>query len=406
MSYFKDLLILGLLVAAVGTGCVPAGPYAGGIPEPRPESVPEPEVVVPEEAATPTAPVVLGVIVSQSGDPFLERFGGQVLDGIRLAVEAHNQAGGAPVELVVLDDEGDPDLAASLVAELEARGAVAIVGPLRPEGVEVAAAARQDSSLLILSPTAPDLPVGGHLYSLNTVDARGAELLAAYAVGAGLRRVAVLYSEAPEYRQQAAVFREALVRGGGIIVAEASYEPGTNTFAAPLQTIASAEPDAVFIPASERDVRQIAPQITYYGLADTEAQILGGAGWSGDDVLHGVAARYLEGVIATTALFRPSPEFGWTDFVSLYEETYRRSLENALPALGFDAAKLVLRALGEERTTPAEIARRFEEPDELRGATGWISVRSGEVGRRPILVRIENGALVPLSAGGESGIQH
>jgi branched-chain amino acid transport system substrate-binding protein len=283
---------------------------------------------------------------------------------------------------------------------------VAVVGPLRPEGVAAAAAARQDSLLLLLSPTSPDLPYGGHLYSLNTFDTRGAEVMAEYALANGLHRVGLLYAETPEYRRQAKVFRDLLVRGGGTVVIETPYSPETNTFAEPLQAIASAEPDAVFIPASERDVRQIAPQIVYYGLAETGTQILGGEGWSGDDVLHEVAARYLEGVVATTALYRPSPEFGWTDFVSLYEETYRRSLDNALPALGYDAAKLVLRALGEGHTTPAEVARRFEEPDELRGATGWISIRAGQVERRPILVRIEDGKLVPLLAGAGAEIEH
>jgi len=181
-------------------------------------------------------------------------------------------------------------------------------------------------------------------------------------------------------------------------VADVSYAPGTTTFAEQIRELAKARPDAVYIPASERDVRQIAPQLTYYGLAETGARILGGEGWSGDGVLTGVAARYLEGVVATTVLFRSSPEFGWQDFVSLYEESYRRSLENPLPALGYDAARLILRAIAEGHKTPREVARRFVESDEVRGATGWLSVRGGSLGRRPVLVRIEGGMLTPISA--------
>lgn len=404
MSYFRALLITGL--AAAGAGCTPAGPQAGsGTPEPRAAESPDRGAIDREEIER-AAPAVVGVIVSQSGDPFLERFSEQVLDGIRLAVEAHGRAGGAPVELVVLDDGGNESRVGSLIGELEARGAVAVVGPLRPEGVVAAAAARRENSLLVISPTAPDLPRGEHVYSLNSVDARGAELMARYALSAGLRRVGLLYSEASEYRRQAEVFREELMRGGGSIVAELTYPVGTTTFADPLQQLAAAAPDAVFIPASERDVRQIAPQITYYGLADTGTRILGGEGWGGDDVLHEVPARYLEGVVATTALYRPSPEFGWNDFVALYEETYRHSLENVLPALGFDAANLVLRTLGRGRTTAAELAERFEGAPEHRGATGWISVSNGSVARRPVLVRIEDGKLVLLSAQQESGIVH
>lgn len=402
MSYFRTLLVPALAVLAVGAGCTPAGPLpSSGAPEPRVETAPERGLVHLPKSDAPAETTVLGVIVSQSGDRFLERFSAQVLDGIKLAVEAHTRAGGAPVELVVLDDGGDESRVGALVRELEDRGAAAIVGPLRPEGVNAAAAARQDSLLLLISPTAPDLPPGNHIYSLNSVDTRGAELLASYALATGLRRVGLLYSEAPEYRRQAEVFRAALVRGGGSIVAEAAYPVGTTTFAAQLQQVAGAMPEAVFIPASERDVRQIAPQITYYGLADTGAQILGGEGWGGDDVLHEVAARYLEGVVATTALYRPSPEFGWTDFVSLYEESYRHSLESILPALGFDAVNLVLRTLDGRHTTPEKVTPRFEYADEHRGATGWISVRDGGVARRPVLVRIEAGKLVLLPAAGD-----
>lgn len=402
MSLVKGHLIPGLLMALASSSCVPAGPLPEVAPGARIEVEPEvvaPEVEAPVEESDPTPMVVVGVIISQSGDPFLERFGGAVLEGIKLAVESHNRETLAPVELVVLDDEGDPERAATLIAELEAQGAVAGLGPHRPEGLEVAATARRDRQLLILSPTAPDLPPVPNTYSLNTVDARGAEVMAEYALSAGLTRVGLIYPETPEYRRQASVFREILVRGGGEIVAEAPYPPGTNTFSSQLQMVAGLLPDAVFIPASERDARQIAPQITYYGLADTGAQILGGEGWSSDDVLHGVPARYLEGIIATTTLLPPDPEFGWRDFVSLYEETYRRSIDSPLPALGYDAAKLVLRALGGGRTSTGEIVRRFTEPDEIRGATGWISVRDGEVVRRPVLVRIEDGKLIPLRTG-------
>lgn len=399
MKFRRSLRIPHWLLFAAA--CAPAGP----LPQPTPErgvdavveTTPEPDRPSPTRPAA--APVVLGVIASQSGDPFLERFGEQVIDGIRLAVETYNRTASQPVELLVLDDGGDPVRAADLLAELEARNAVAVVGPLRPEGVAAVARARRDSDLLLLSPTSPELPAAPNLFSLNTVDARGAEVIADYALQNGLRRIGLLYPESPEHRRQAEVFRDRIARGGGSIIAEYSYAPGTTTFAEPLEKLVEAAPDAVYIPAPERDVRQIAPQIAYYGLAETETRILGGEGWSSEGVLAGVPATYLEGVVATAALHPSSPEFGWLDFVALYEESYRRSLENPLPALGYDAARLILRAIEEGRTTPAEVTRRFLEPDELRGATGLLSVRSGTLGRRPILVTIEEGSITPISVG-------
>jgi len=412
MSYSKNLL-LGALTVLIGWGCVPAGPAgtptptdrAGGQAEARAERESgreRPEEVVRGEEAVPTPKVRIGVIISQSGDPFLEQFAAQVLEGVELAITSYNESTVAPAELLILDDQGDPGRAAALVRELEERGAVAIIGPLRREGIESAARARRDSSLILLSPTAPDLPLQPNTFTLNTVDTRGAELIAKHALSAGYRRIGMIYPESPEYRRQAEAFRRTIEDDGGQIIAAAPYPRGTSTFSEQIRTIAAAEPDAVFIPVSERDARQIAPQLIYYGLAETGAQILGTEGWSGDEVLHGVPARYLEGIRATTTLYRPSPEFGWNDFVDLYENTYRQSLDNALPALGFDAANFVLRALGEGRTTPIEITERFKGPDEMRGATGWISIKDGVIGRRPIIVEIIDGELVPVAGGPEA----
>jgi ABC-type branched-subunit amino acid transport system substrate-binding protein len=395
MSFLKRWLVAGVAAAGLLAACAPAGEKKPGAPEPKRET--QNEGRAPGGAV---APAVVGVIVSQSGSPFLERYGALVLEGIRLAVERHNAAGGRPVELAVLDDRGEPARAAALVGELERRGAVAVLGPLRPDGVSAAARARKDSLLVLLSPTAPDLPRGGQVYSLNSADVRGAEMLGTHAATTGLKRVALLYAGVADFQQQVRAFRGALMKEGGAVVAEVAYTPGTTTFAKELQSIAKAKPDAIFIPASERDVRLIAPQIAYYGVGG-RVRILGGEAWVGDEVLQGVEPRYLEGVVAPTPLYRPSPAFGWSDFVSLYEKNYRKSLENPLPALGYDAATLVLRSLGRGKETPAEVARRFEAQGELRGATGRISVQKGEVSRRPLLVRIEKGELVPVAGGSE-----
>lgn len=390
---YSERIPLVLFLALLATGCA-----SGGAPAEEPAPRPEAPILVEPEREPETKPqeeassAVLGAVVSQSGSPYLERYGALVLEGIRLAVERHNASGGRPVELVVLDDAGDPARAAQLVAQLEQQGAVGIVGPLLPPAVAAAARARSDTLLAIVSPTAPDEARLANVYTLNTGDTRGAEALAAYAVRSGLGSVGLLYPSSPEYRRQARAFRQALVAAGGSVVADVPYEPGTTTFAAAFQTLVEAQPQAVFIPAPERDVRQVAPQVVYYGLQGV--QVLGGEAWTSEEVLRQVAARYLEGVVAATPLYRPSRELGWRDFVALYESAYRQSLANPIPALGYDAATLLLTALGGDREG---MARRLAGTAELRGATGVFTIREGSVERRPFLVRIAQGELVPIA---------
>src|SRR5690606_10329654 len=100
--------------------------------------------------------------------------------------------GERPVELIIVDDAGDPLRAAEQLRELEQRGAVGVVGPLLESGIVAAARARADSGLVLISPTAPEIgePLS-NVYSLVTGDTRGAEALAAYAGRTGLYDVAL-----------------------------------------------------------------------------------------------------------------------------------------------------------------------------------------------------------------------
>ena len=66
---------------------------------------------------------------------------------------------------------------------------------------------------------------------------------------------------------------------------------------------------------------------------------------------------------------------------------HRRSLTNPVPALGYDAAVLALQALTSGNSTVRD----------FRGATGVLSLQSGTVTRRPFLVRIDGGRLIPIN---------
>ena len=65
---------------------------------------------------------------------------------------------------------------------------------------------------------------------------------------------------------------------------------------------------------------------------------------------------------------------------------HRRSLDHPLPALGYDAARLAARAL-----TAGNVSVR-----DYRGATGVLTLNDDSVTRKPFLVRIQAGRLVPV----------
>lgn len=384
---FRTLIAL-LVVGACGQAR-PVTPPPTPTPPPPEREEPEPE-----------RPLKLGVIVPRSGASDLSAYASLIQEGIELALAQYAASGGGrEVELVVKDDSGRVAAASRAAADLEAEGAVAIIGPLLPNALDAAAAARP-SDLLIVSPTASEPPRqgGDHAFSLNADDTRGAVALAAWAVSAGFTQLGVLYATTPQDAAEARAFIEEARRRNAQVVAEIPFDPGTTTFADPIQRLIAAGVKAVFVPASERDVRQLAPQFAYFGM--TDVQILGTEAWVSEQVLRTVPAPALEGVVAATPLPESGEDTGWLDFVQLYERERRRTLDSPYPALGYDAAMLVLREIGRGRTERSALAEAVASVRDYRGATGVLSLEPGRVSRQPFLVRIRAGQPQPLPAAG------
>lgn len=340
---------------------------------------------------------VLAAILPNGGGPALQQASQAILDGIRLAVDDERRGGGRGLELVVFDDTGDAERNAQLVREIESRGAVGIVGPLLAPALSTAAQARTNPDLALVSPTAPEgAGAFPNVYSLGTVNEQVPETLANYAIDAGLYEVAVIYPRTPEYERQARAFESALRNAGGRIVADLPYRPGTTTFATELEGLARGNVRALFIAAPEQDLRQLAPQVHFYGLSAKGVAVLGGETWATEEVQRLIDTRFLEGVVVATPFPPSSPEVGWSEFVERYESTYRRTLENHYPALGYDAANLVLNAYRSSSGTAADVSRQLAATQALRGATGIFSVQAGLLTGRPFLLRFEDGALVPV----------
>ncbi|HEX9108569.1 MAG TPA: ABC transporter substrate-binding protein [Longimicrobiales bacterium] len=272
-----------------------------------------------------------------------------------------------------------------------------------------AARSRADTALALVSPTASTIAPGlPNTYSLNEPDEQGMAALARHAASTGVTRLALLYPRAAEYAEKARAFAAALRAAGGTVVADVPYDSGTTTFRAQLRRVSDAAPQGLAVFAPERDVRQLAPQISYYGVSARGVRIFGGENWTSDEILRLVEPRYTNGVVASTPLVKESSAAGWQEVTHLYETTYKRTLDTPFPALGYDAARLILWALPRGRVPrPAEVSCKLGTLRGFRAATGVLSVRQGSLVREPFLVRIEEGKLVPLvtpaSASGNGG---
>jgi len=104
-------------------------------------------------------------------------------------------------------------------------------------------------------------------------------------------------------------------------------------------------------------------------------------------------------VVAVTSRPPGAVQERYLEFVRAYENFYQKTLRTPVAALGYDAARLVLRALESGARTPEEVGRALEGIRDFPGATGDISVENGRVVRRSVPVRLENRSLVLLNPG-------
>jgi branched-chain amino acid transport system substrate-binding protein len=341
--------------------------------------------------------VAMGAILSEGGPPSLRALSGEIRSGVEVAL-AEAEVSGLPVRFQVLDDGASLDRVARHVEELERAGAAALLGPLEDDGLAAAARARR-GTLPLLSPTARRVPAGApHAFSLTGVDPAASRTLARAALEIGVRQVVVLHPRTEEMEEEAAYFRSAFEEGGGRILRTLVYPPGTTSFQEPFAEVVRIRPQGLVLILPPDEVGLIGPQVAFYGVDDLEdLVILGNDVWSSEGVLQSVSPRHTEGVVTVTARVDGS-RFGpaWETFVERYEQQFQRTLRSPVPALGYDAARLLLQASREGGGTPEGTARALETIREFPGATGLLSIEDGRIQRRYTPVRIQDREPVPL----------
>jgi ABC-type branched-subunit amino acid transport system substrate-binding protein len=246
-----------------------------------------------------------------------------------------------------------------------------------------------------------ELPDGASgVYSLASDDIRGPTVLAEWALSAGITQVVLLAPAWGPASGEVGVFREAFEGGGGSVLRVLDYEPGAAFFGEQMEVIRGLRPQGLVLPIPAEDVQAIAGQAAYFALDTLGVQLLGTGGWADDQVVQEVSERYLEGVVAAAPIRPDDDGAGYRRFVEAYESHFQRTLvEPALPALGYDAAILLLETMEMGARTPEEVQRALGEIRNLDGATGILAVENGRVVRQHEVVCFAGRRALPLARG-------
>lgn len=348
------------------------------------------------------ARIRVGLVIPKSG-----RFaaaGELVEEGARIALlEYRRTAGALPIELVIEDDNSGNSDVGGLMASLERQGVVAVMGPMRSETFSAAWRSRRDDRLLLVSPTATEVDQPGEnaftLWSKARRHTDVARDLARFLGGdVGLRRLGVLYPMNALGQSSYRSFEEAAHESGAAVVTASAYRPDTTTFQDPIGRLSAGMPEAIFVDADELPtVLQLTPQIPYYGI---EGSIIAGSAlWGAPEALRRLEGTLGNAWIVGAYIDRSAELSPWATFKDLYEGEYRKSLrDNMLPALGYDAMRVILSAITRSGTAdPARVSRAAREL-EVAGATGLfrLDAASSTVVRTTLIRALRDGELVPL----------
>jgi len=343
----------------------------------------------------------IGAILPTSGSPGMRQFATGIQEGIEVAFQMFGQPAGnrTGAELVIQDSGGDIVGARIAFSAIEASEVLGVIGPLQ-DGALSDIAGRMQGTLAVISPTSSVVPEGSAgVYSLSSADPGGVRALARYAISSDLFTAVVVYPESADGLYEARAFSEAFQSSGGLMLGEISYPTGATFFEEQLRQAEALLPDVLVLPLPARDVELMAPQVTFFGLDSLEIRVLGATGWSEEAMLSRVDTRHTNGVVTASPQPAEGQWEGYERFVEAYETLYQRTLPDLVPALGFDAAGLLLEGIRRGASTPDALLDTLEAMPGFSGATGRLFVDDGRVVRDHFVGCLQDRRVLNLADG-------
>lgn len=308
----------------------------------------------PEE--TTDEPILIGALTSLNG-PFTP-WGLQVRDGMQLAVDEINAEGGVdgrPLELVVVDDQSDPDEATTGIERLVEDGVVAIGGTISSDVALATAriAEELETPLFLVKAGSEEILTPDSRYTFRTCLPAApmvAGPIAQYAEAEGLTRVgAIIADYAWGQAIRGALEEEFEALDGVELQVEVAPVPETD-FTTYLRNLESFEPDLIVATGHPPGSGAITVQSADLGL---DVQVTGA---------YSPLAEVVSG--AADAAIGRFADFDCADYESEeYQELARRYLESSDNTFmeddavaGYGIVQMIAQAVGEVGDDPVEIA--------------------------------------------------
>ena len=327
-------------------------------------------------------------------------YGNATIEGLQLAIDEANEAGGIngkKIELVSVDDKSEAaesiNAATKLISDDDVK---VIVGPATTGLVLAETQTATDAKVPIIAPCAtnPEATVENgkvkpYVFRSCFIDPQQGEVMATFAAKDLKAKTAVIYVDnSSDYSKSLAkVFREKFEAAGGKVVMEEAFLQKDQDFKATLTKLKTANADVMFVPAYYEEVGKIVKQAREMGI---NSAILGTDGWDDTKVVDIAGADALNNTFFSTHYSEKDAEV--QGFIEAYKKKYNRA-PNVFAALGYDAGKMLVDALKRAGSGDTEkIREALEATKDLKVGTGTISMdKNHNPIKTAVILEMKNG---------------
>lgn len=305
-------------------------------------------VLLSLSACGPPAPIKLGLLAGLSDRG--SDFGESVRNGVILAVEQQNLAGGIngrKIELIVRDDGQDKAMATKAAQELIALQPDIIIGPVTSSMATVVMPLMDQAGQLIISPTVASTNFFGkndNLFRVNCTTRDAATQHAKVLFERGARHVGLAFdiSNLPFSGTWVKAFSAEFEKLGGSTSGTAGFESAASTrFSEVISRLLESKPDALVFVASTLDTARLAQQAR--GLAP--GLPLSSSEWAASpEALSEMGGSAVEGMLITHAYNRSDEGAAYQTFRNAFKSRFQREF-GSFSLLAYDTANVVFAAM-------------------------------------------------------------
>ena len=301
----------------------------------------------PSQPGPSTRTIKIGYFGDLSGPTF--NFGQSAKNGVLLAAAEINRAGGIngrKLDVVIEDDQGSPERAATVVNKLVHQDNVVALIAGGASGSSLAAGPNaQAAKVPMISPSSTNpavTQIGDYIFRACFIDAFQGDVMARFAFNTLKARKAgiMLDYNSPYSRGLTDFFELSFTKLGGEVVSKQSYTQGDADFKGQLSSIKATEPDVVYLPGYYGDIAIIAKQARQLNITQP---LLGGDGWDAPELWQ-LAGDALNGSYISNHYSVDDPSPAIQKFVGDYKTKFG-AVPDALAGLGYDSANELFDAI-------------------------------------------------------------